>query len=71
MILPTIKQIPENKPRCLLSVTSSVGKTALSGSGGTIDAIETSLCSIRGVSIRRRWIESISNSDGNGVTWLF
>jgi len=32
MILPTIKQTPENKPRCLLSVTSSVGNTAPNGS---------------------------------------
>ena len=27
MIVPTIKQMPENKPMCLLSVTSSVGST--------------------------------------------
>ncbi len=71
MILPTTKQIPENKPRCLLSVTSSVGKTALTESGGTIDAIETRLCSIKGVSTWRRWIESISTWDDNGLTWLF
>jgi len=32
MMIPTIKQTPENKPRCLLSVTSSVGNTAPNGS---------------------------------------
>ncbi len=49
MMVPTIKHIPENKPRCLLSVTSSVGKIALNGSGWTIDAIETRRCSVTGV----------------------
>jgi len=33
MIVPTMKQMPENKPRCLLSVTSSVGAIAPNGSG--------------------------------------
>jgi hypothetical protein len=32
MMIPTIKQTPENKPRCLLSVTSSLGNTAPNGS---------------------------------------
>jgi hypothetical protein len=33
IMIPTIKQIPENKPRCLLSDTSSVGKIAPNASG--------------------------------------
>jgi hypothetical protein len=33
MMMPTIKQIPENKPRCLLSVTLLVGNTAPNASG--------------------------------------
>jgi hypothetical protein len=48
MMLPTIKQIPENKPRCLLSVTSSVGNRAPNASGWTIDAIDTRRCSAVG-----------------------
>jgi hypothetical protein len=33
MIVPIRKQMPENKPRCLLSVISSVGAIAPNGSG--------------------------------------
>jgi hypothetical protein len=33
MMEPIIKQTPENKPRCRLSVISSVGNTIFSGSG--------------------------------------
>lgn len=32
MIPPIIKQTPENKPRCLFNVTSSVGNTTFNGS---------------------------------------
>jgi hypothetical protein len=37
IITPTIKQTPENKPKCLLSVTSSVGNTSFNESAFTID----------------------------------
>ncbi len=73
MILPTIKQIPENKPRCLFSVTSSVGNTAFNGSGWTIDATDTRRCSVIGNWTWRRWMESASTreeDDDMGVTRL-
>ncbi len=73
MIMPTIKQIPENKPRCLFSTTSSVGSTAFNGSGWTIDAEERCSYSVTGDWTCRRWIESVSawDVDDVGVTWLF
>ncbi len=63
--MPTIKHIPENKPRCLLSVTSLVGSTDFIGFDSTIDAT--------GDWTWRRWIESVSAWDGDniGMTWLF
>jgi hypothetical protein len=48
MMMPTIKQTPENKPRCLFSVTSSVANTAPNGSAWTIDAIDKRRCAITG-----------------------
>ncbi len=73
MMRPTIKQTPENKPRCLLSVTSSVGNTAPNGSAWMIDATDKRRCGITGDSTRRRWTESVlaGDDDGIGVTWLF
>ncbi len=73
MMRPTIKQTPENKPRCLLSVTSSVGNTGFRGSGWTIDATDKRRCAITGDGTWRRWIESVSareEDDGIGVTRL-
>ncbi len=71
MMVPTIKQTPENKPRCLLSTTSSVNSTAFSGSGWTMDAAERRRCSVTGGWTWRRCIESVSTreeDDGIGVT---
>ncbi len=39
IIPPTIKQTPENKPRCLFSVTASVGSATFNESSLTIDPV--------------------------------
>ncbi len=44
-MMPIIKQIPENKPSCLLSATSSFAKTAPDRSVWTPDATDTGRCS--------------------------
>ncbi len=66
-MMPTIKQTPENKPRCLFSVTSSVANTAPNGSAWTIDAIDKRRCAITGDGTYRRWIESVSARDDDGI----
>jgi len=44
IIIPTIKQTPENRPKCLLSVTSSVGNTSFNESDLTIDSTVECRC---------------------------
>ena len=74
-MLPIMKQTPENKPRCLLRVTWSVGKTVSKESGWTADVNEQRRWGIIGEYTCRRWIESESiwddDDDTNGATWLF
>jgi hypothetical protein len=49
IIIPTIKQIPENNPKCLLSAISSLGPTSFIESGLTIDPAVKRRCVIIGV----------------------
>jgi len=60
IIIPTIKQAPENRPKCLLSVTSSVGNTSFNESGLTIDSTVECRCWTRVELLWRRWTESVS-----------
>jgi hypothetical protein len=46
-----IKETPEVKPRCLSSVTLSVGKTGPTGSASTVDAMDTRRCALTGDSV--------------------
>ena len=52
--MPIIKQTPENRPRCLLSVTASVDETIFNGSEGTMDAVDIRRGSAAGVGVWRR-----------------
>ena len=54
IIIPTIKQTPENNPKCLLSVNSSLGPTSFIESGLTIVPDVKRRCVRIGVLLSRR-----------------
>jgi hypothetical protein len=54
IIIPTIKQTPENNPKCLLSANSSLGTTSFIKSGLTIAPSVKRRCVIIGVLLSRR-----------------
>lgn len=76
MIVPIMKQTPENKPKCLFKVTWSVGNTTPDESGWTIDATERRRWGVTGDCTCRWWTVFAStreedDDDDKGVIRLF
>ncbi len=69
IVMPTIKQTPWNRPKCLLSVTSSVGNTSFNESGLTIDSAVEFGFWIGVELLWRRWTESISAREKTSSTF--